>query len=207
MACALVVAAAFAVFEEWAHYKLLLDWMATDLASYEQLILVWVLVAKSLWLLALPLALVVFLATRGRTRAARIVAAVAGGFTFTWLAIDIRVAQATRNNLSHYLAFLAERDAWQWGGGAASIVPAVLAVLAAAVLSAGAALWFFHRLAGDVARRWSGAAGRRGARDARRALRHDHPRRDPRRERAGAPQRRRRAQRDAPGDAAPPAGI
>ena len=162
MACALVVAAAFAVFEEWAHYKLLLDWMATDLASYEQLILVWVLVAKSLWLFALPLALVVFLATRGRTRAAHIVAAVAGGFTFTWLAIDIRVAQATRNNLSHYLAFLAERDAWQWGGGAASIVPAVLAVLAAAVLSAGAALWFFHRLAGDVTRRWSGAAGQRG---------------------------------------------
>lgn len=161
VACALVGAAAFAVFMEWTHYKLLLDWMAIDLASYEQLILVWVIVAKSLWLLALPVALVALLSSRGWARSARAVAALACGFTFAWLAVDLRVAQATRNNLSHYLAFLAERGAWQWGGGAASIVPIALAIVVAAVLCASAAIWFFHRLVRDVTGRWSGFAGPR----------------------------------------------
>jgi hypothetical protein len=156
------VSAAFAVFAEWAHYKHLLDLMTIDLSPYEQLILIWLLVAKSLWLLALPLGLVALLWSRGRTRAARLVAVVAVGFTFAWLVVDLRVAQATRNNLSHYLAFLAEKGAWQWGGGAASIVPPVLGLLGAALLCASAALWLFHRLARDLAARWSGFGGPAG---------------------------------------------
>ena len=158
--CFVVAAAAFAVFAEWAHYRSLLDWTTLGLAHYEELVLVWVLVGKSLWLLAPALALTAVLSSRGRPRAAQAVAVLACGPMFAWLGVDLRVAQATRNHLSDYVAFLAERGAWQWGGGAAAIVPAVLAVLAAGVLAAGAALWLFHRLALDVARRWPGFAGR-----------------------------------------------
>lgn len=156
------MAAAFAVFVEWSHYRFLLDWTTLGLAQYEQLVLVWVLVGKSLWLLAPALALAAILSLRGRPRAARAVAVLACGPTFAWLGVDLRVAQATRNHLSDYLAFLAERGAWQWGGGAGAIVPVVLAVLAVGLLVAAAAMWLFHRLALDVARRWSGLAGRTG---------------------------------------------
>ena len=162
LGCVLVAAAALAVFVEWAHYRLLLDWATINLTPYEQPVLVWVLAGKSLWLLAPPLVLAGILSSRGRTRAARAVAVVAGGVTFAWLAVDLRVAEATRNHLSDYLAFLAERGAWQWGGGAASILPAVLAVLTAGVLAACAAMWLFHRLALDLARRWPGLGGGTG---------------------------------------------
>jgi membrane-anchored protein YejM (alkaline phosphatase superfamily) len=162
LSCMVVAAAAFAVFVEWAHYRALLDWTTIDLAPYEQPVLVWVLAGKSLWLLAPVLALAGILSSRGRTRAAVAVAVAAGGVTFSWLAVDLRVAEATRNHLSDYVAFLAERGAWQWGGGAASIVPAALAVLAAGVLVAGAAIWLFQRLALDAARRWPGLAGGTG---------------------------------------------
>jgi hypothetical protein len=162
MSSLVVAAVAFAVFVEWAHYRSLLDWTTIDLSPYEQPILVWVLAGKSLWLLAPALALAWILSFRARPRAARAVAIAAAGVTFAWLAVDLRVADATRNHLSDYLAFLAERGAWQWGGGARSIVPAVLAVLAAGVLAAGAVMWLFQRLALDVARRWPGLDGRMG---------------------------------------------
>ena len=160
--CFVVAATAFAVFAEWAHYRFLLDWTTVGLAQYEELVLLWVLVGKSLWLLAPAFVLAAILAFRGRPRAARAVAVLVGGPAFAWLAIDLRVAQATRNHLSNYLGFLAERGALQWGGGAATIVPAALAVLAVSVLVAAAAMWLFHRLALDVARRWPGLAGRAG---------------------------------------------
>ena len=162
MGCLLVAAAAFAVFVEWAHYRALLDWTSIDLVPYEQPVLLWVLTGKSLWLLAPALVLAGILSSRGRVRAARAVAIVVTGVTFTWLAADLRVAEATHNHLSDYLSFLAERGAWQWGGGAGSIVPAALAVIAVGVLAAGAAMWFFHRLALDAARRWPRLAGGTG---------------------------------------------
>jgi hypothetical protein len=158
----LALAAAFAVFAEWMHYWFLLDWTTLDLGNFERLVLLWVLAGKSLWVLGPPLLLAGILAARGRLRASRTVALSGCALTFAWLVLDLRVAQTTRNHLSDYLAFLAERDALQWAGGAGAIVPPILAALAGAALLSGGALWLYHRFALDLARRWPGLASRTG---------------------------------------------
>lgn len=160
---ALAAAVGFAVFVEWPHYRTLLRWTEPRLRPWDDLVVLWALVAKSLWLLAPPLLVAAALARWGRRRAAWTLTLGAGTAVFVWLTIDLRVHAATRNHAADYLGYLAGRRPWEWVGGARALLATLLGLAMASVLAQLAGAWGLDRFARQLAARRPPAGGAEGA--------------------------------------------
>ncbi len=160
MLYSVAAAAGFAVFAEWTHYREGLDWR--HLRLWDEVVVLWTLAAKSLWLLTPALLLVTVLTWRRKSRAAWAVAIATGALVFAWLAIDLRVNAATQNHANDYLIFLTEPTPWQWGGGTGELLRPLLVLATVVGLAQAVVAWVFHRLAHHLISRRPWLRGRVG---------------------------------------------
>ncbi len=134
----------FAAFFEWPRYHGLLNVPSGHVSLYEELILFWLLVAKSL-LLMLPVVLLTWLVLSCRLKRVSLVLLVSGQtVVLSWLAIDLVLVSYSGAHVSSYLPYLSamiqfpEEDHMQWVGSGVlleiSLLITGLAILGAIVV-------------------------------------------------------------------------
>lgn len=159
---AAVVAALLLVAFEWDHYRRLVRLNKLPHTGWDRIVIAWLLLAKSLCLMApLPLA-AAGLWRSGLRRSAH--AAWFGGVAglVLWLLVDLRVQQTTGQHVLAYAGFMFEPEAFRWAGGLLGTLPLALVVVGAVVGSVAVlhviCNWAVRRLGA----RWHGLTSPRG---------------------------------------------
>ncbi len=156
----LAVAGLLAGLFEWRHYEKLLRWRDQDLSFGDELVLLWVVGAKTLWLM-LPLGILsVGLLCLGRRRLGHVLLALNAAGLSTWLILDLRVQEVTGNHVAAYLSYVDSHDPLEWAGGA-PLARDTCGLLAGIALATVLLLFALRWLLGRLARRWTPATGRR----------------------------------------------
>jgi arylsulfatase A-like enzyme len=150
MLAVLVVSAMIAGIFEWEHYRRLFQWQHHQVACWDNIVLFWLMMAKSLWVL-LPLLLSVGLVIGLGWRRVGWGIAVLGLATIScWLVADVRVRENTGNHLLLYLKFVGGDRPLTYAGQA-SIVDLSFGVLLIGVAVGTIAIlvlcrWFMQSL-------------------------------------------------------------
>jgi Sulfatase len=140
---ALLAAAALGCFE-WDHYRRAVRLATLPVTAWDRLVIGWLLLAKTLCLVAPPLLISETLARLGCRRSGQVLWF--GGLiaVLFWLAVDLRVQQLTGNHLLHYLSF--EPSAHRWAGDLRGLATPVLLAIGVIVGATAALCWLSGRM-------------------------------------------------------------
>ncbi len=150
---AAATSAGFVVLVEWGHYSSRFQWWR--LSPRDELLLFWVLFAKSLWILTPPMVLAGVLLWYRRLHAAWTLVTTALIGVFAWLSLDLYVNEDIGTHVTDYVAFVVARSAWDPGMDQAWAVWPIVHTLVrtALLLLLGSGLfWRFGQLQSTSAR-------------------------------------------------------
>ena len=112
---------------EWEYYRRMLQWGTLPISTWDRVVLLWILFAKTMWPLFLLLAASSLLRRAGQAWLASALWLIGSGGVFLWLVFDLSVQALTNNHLRTYVPFLFDPTTWQWAGGAGGILIKVIA--------------------------------------------------------------------------------
>jgi arylsulfatase A-like enzyme len=150
----LLIAGILAIFLEWPHYRHMFHWRRLDLALWDQALLCWLLLAKTLWLFAPLLAMFGIMCWLGWVRPGLVLLGIGSAAITSWLVADLRVQKVLGNHLANYLQFLTGYRPLEWAGGTSLFDLKSVSILLATVLATTTILLFCLRLGRWLVARW-----------------------------------------------------